>query len=331
MLCESVAGRESEEERKRLSRSASSTRLLTFARSHLTSLQRDLSSVTCSYAPSTIQPILSKLERFRVLRGFECSLGRSQRDEQAEPLLISYQHKMKLTTTTLHAGNLHCPSCVTAITLILSSEPLNLNAETISVSLLTGLVTFTHPPSLLGKCRRALLDAGYDIDDPSAHGPRSHRPTSAKWFESKARRERKVAQEEEAERRRYQAHLQSCLACRGSAPTDKGKAKEFVVQVAASGDRKTTLVVSGMTCASCVGAVNRIFESDPRVRTAEVTLLPGRAVVHHDPQITDNDLVEMLEDAGFEGEVVESVSVQGAEKDDGWTETKFVVEGMTCS
>lgn len=251
------------------------------------------------------------------------------------PLLLSYQFAMvsnKTTTTTLHVQNLHCPSCVSAIATLLSSEPLALPADSISVSLLTGLVTFTHPAQLLSKCRRALIDAGYEVEDPSAHGPRSHQPTRFERFTTtRAQRERKAAQEEDAERLRFVAHQKSCLACRDSAPTDNGKAKECVVSVASSSNRKTTIMVGGMTCASCVGSVSRIFESDPRIKSAEVSLLPGRAVIHHEASVNDADLVEMLEDAGFEGDVVDSVAVQGVAKEGGWVETKFIVEGMTCS
>jgi Cu+-exporting ATPase len=110
----------------------------------------------------------------------------------------------------------------------------------------------------------------------------------------------------------------------------KGKDKECVVQLS-SGSKRTTLIVGGMTCASCIGAVGRILssEADKRIKSVEVTLLPGRAVVVHAASMRYEELIEMLEDGGYEGDVVESVEL--AEDHEGWFETRFLIEGMTCS
>lgn len=248
--------------------------------------------------------------------------------------------KSRTTTSNLLITNIHCPSCVEAITLLLSSPPLSLDPNTISISILTRIVTFLHPPSLLPHIKRALTEAGYEIaaedetESTSGHNLRPHRPRPSRWFETQAQRQRKAEQEEEAERKRYEAHRASCLACRDSTPTSKGKAKECVVQLDSQvKDRRTTLVVGGMTCSSCVGAVGRILsaDSDERIKSAEVTLLPGRAVVLHDAELSEGSLTEMLEDGGYAAEVVESVAVAAVGEGEGWVESKFVIEGMTCS
>lgn len=248
--------------------------------------------------------------------------------------------KSKTTTSSLLISNLHCPSCLEAITLLLSSPPLSLDPNTISISILTRIVTFSHPPSLLPQIRRALADAGYEIaaedetESTLGHDLRLRRPRPTRWFETRVQRQRKAEQEEEAERKRYEAHRASCLACRDSTPASKGKAKECVVQLD-SQVRRTTLVVGGMTCTSCVGAVERILsaDSDKRIKSAEVTLLPGRAIVMHDAELSEGSLIELLEDGGYDAELVESTAVAAGAGDEGegWVESKFVIEGMTCS
>lgn len=244
------------------------------------------------------------------------------------------------TTSNLLITNIHCPSCVETVTLLLSSPPLSLDPNTISISILNRIVTFSHPPSLLPQIKHALIDAGYEIaaedetESTSGHNLRPRRSHPSRWFETQAQRQRKVEQAEEAERKRYEAHRANCLACRDSTPASKGKAKECVVQLDSQvQNKRTTLAVGGMTCASCVGAVGRILsaETDERIKSAEVILLPGRAVVVHDADLSERSLIEMLEDGGYDAEVVESAAVAAVGESEGWVESKFVIEGMTCS
>lgn len=61
-----------------------------------------------------------------------------------------------------------------------------------------------------------------------------------------------------------------------------------------------TLEVSGMTCAACVSSAQRALGALPGVASASVSLLPPRAVVRFDPDVTGpRALVSALDDAGF--------------------------------
>jgi Cu+-exporting ATPase len=66
----------------------------------------------------------------------------------------------------------------------------------------------------------------------------------------------------------------------------------------------SVLFVMGMTCASCVGALERVLLGVAGVFAATVTLLPGgRAVVRHDPAICGlRDIVDAIEEAGYTAE-----------------------------
>jgi Cu+-exporting ATPase len=66
-------------------------------------------------------------------------------------------------------------------------------------------------------------------------------------------------------------------------------------------DRETTIPVHGMTCAACVGRVERALSAIPGVATATVNLVTERATVVHDPTIAPvSALEEALRDAGYD-------------------------------
>ena len=51
-----------------------------------------------------------------------------------------------------------------------------------------------------------------------------------------------------------------------------------------------TLPITGMTCASCVGRVEKALAAVPGVTDATVNLATEQAVVHADPQVTAETL-----------------------------------------
>lgn len=63
---------------------------------------------------------------------------------------------------------------------------------------------------------------------------------------------------------------------------------------------ETRLKVDGMHCGACVGRVQRALEGADGVRSAEVSLDAGEAVVQHDEGSADRErLVELVEKAGY--------------------------------
>lgn len=77
-----------------------------------------------------------------------------------------------------------------------------------------------------------------------------------------------------------------------------------------------TLVVLGMTCASCVARVERALKRAPGVIDAAVNLATERATVHYSPDETSPaDLVRVVHDAGYEAREVREGGEVGAAKD----------------
>lgn len=80
----------------------------------------------------------------------------------------------------------------------------------------------------------------------------------------------------------------------------------------------TTLdfAVSGMTCASCVGRVEKVLRGTPGVSGASVNLATGRATVTLSDAVLASELVKVVEAAGYD------VPETGVE---------LAVDGMTCA
>lgn len=109
----------------------------------------------------------------------------------------------------------------------------------------------------------------------------------------------------------------------------------------------TTLKVGGMTCGACTSSVEAGFKGLDGVGNISVSLVMERAVVMHDPQkVTAEKIQEIIEDRGFEADVLSTdlpspmfnrngylydENEDDAEDDlPAITTTTLAVEGMTC-
>ncbi|KAG2302272.1 hypothetical protein Bca4012_060594 [Brassica carinata] len=91
---------------------------------------------------------------------------------------------------------------------------------------------------------------------------------------------------------------------------DAGFEAEILAEPVTTGT-KTTLVgqftIGGMTCAACVNSVEAILKDLPGVKRAVVALATSLGEVEYDPNlINKDDIVTAIEDAGFEGSLVQS-------------------------
>ncbi|KAL6706437.1 Cu(2+)-transporting P-type ATPase [Coniothyrium glycines] len=82
----------------------------------------------------------------------------------------------------------------------------------------------------------------------------------------------------------------------------------------------TTLAVEGMTCGACTSAIESGFKDVEGVYQFNISLLANRAVLVHDPsKLTEGQIVEIIEDRGFDAKVISSVdgSVQQSSSNNG--------------
>ncbi|KAF5729222.1 copper-transporting ATPase RAN1 isoform X1 [Tripterygium wilfordii] len=93
---------------------------------------------------------------------------------------------------------------------------------------------------------------------------------------------------------------------------DAGFEAEILTEPSKSGTKSHgTLVgqftIGGMTCAACVNSVEGILRDLPGVKRAVVALATSLGEVEYDPTVTSkNDIVNAIEDAGFEASLVQS-------------------------
>jgi P-type Cu+ transporter len=107
----------------------------------------------------------------------------------------------------------------------------------------------------------------------------------------------------------------------------------------------TTIKVDGMTCGACTSAVEAGFKNVPGAGAVSVSLVMGRAVVHHDPgKLSAEQVAGIIEDRGFDAEVLSTnllapiprLEIPGLVRDGAGEAspktltTTILVEGMTC-
>lgn len=98
----------------------------------------------------------------------------------------------------------------------------------------------------------------------------------------------------------------------------------------------TTVKVDGMTCGACTSSVEGAFNAVPGAGNVSVSLVMGRAVVHHDPsRLSAEKVAKLIEDRGFDAQIL-STDLPNAQRDDiedsgtKMVTTTLAVEGMTC-
>ena len=102
----------------------------------------------------------------------------------------------------------------------------------------------------------------------------------------------------------------------------------------------TTLKVDGMTCGACTSAVESGLKDVEGAGAVSVSLIMGRAVVHHDPKkLSPEQIAEIIEDRGFDAEVLTtdmpqpptlSIQTTPASFEPQITTTTISIQGMTC-
>ncbi|WVZ77706.1 hypothetical protein U9M48_025544 [Paspalum notatum var. saurae] len=98
-----------------------------------------------------------------------------------------------------------------------------------------------------------------------------------------------------------------------------------------AGARHVQVRVAGMTCSACAAAVEAALSARRGVRRAAVSLLQSRAHVVVDPALAkDEDIVEAIEDAGFEAEILPESTVSQP-KSQKTLSGQFRIGGMTCA
>lgn len=99
----------------------------------------------------------------------------------------------------------------------------------------------------------------------------------------------------------------------------------------------TIIQVGGMTCSSCSNSISTEVKKINGVESASVSLLTEEATIKHSPAVTTGELVERIEDLGFDATLLSTFgksapsSAATSLSHSGTITTVVQVGGMTCS
>ncbi len=90
--------------------------------------------------------------------------------------------------------------------------------------------------------------------------------------------------------------------------------------------QNTTLLISGMSCASCVGRIEKALTKEPAVKSASVNLATEKASISYDnDKISPERLIELIKTAGYEAQLEEITKKQVSRKSNTLTREKLLI------
>ncbi|KAF9259501.1 heavy metal translocatin [Marasmius fiardii PR-910] len=187
------------------------------------------------------------------------------------------------TVTVFHVANLHCISCIQTIEKALST--LVPPPQIVVAAIAARSVSVHHSLALsTDHIRDAISNAGFDI---------SHRDSSLSPIQSTCST---IVNDK---------HLQQCTLCQqqGNLPPEKTLVLED------SPSFQALFSVSGMTCSACMNSITRALEDISGVSYPVVNLLDNSVTVVIDREDLTSSVQEMIEDCGFEADLIEVISL----------------------
>lgn len=223
------------------------------------------------------------------------------------------------------------------------------------------MVTIQHRSSLsVNAIQKALEAAGFEIFDEehSVEGGNAASQIESselgyldRYFISISRFSGK-SRASDVNTKTRNCHLQNCEVCRleaaglskpsresvGShnAPGSSSKAQPLVAvdSDSSQGRYRASLAIGGMTCASCVGTIKAELEKKDWVKEVVVNLISNSATVEYVGEEHKDDLVESIEDIGYDAtidNVVDLKPVEAVKAQSSHRRIEIQLNGMYCN
>lgn len=180
--------------------------------------------------------------------------------------------------------------------------------------------------SVVTEVKRALLDGGgfllFEGDNGSQQDDRPSWFSEAYWEgkEKMPRQEEKIQQE----------HLKHCTACREATIGSNDITKTAAPSSPSAGLVRTTLSISGMTCASCSTALINGLTTMAGVKEVSIDLLGNSGTVIHNDTCTVPSLIATIEDIGYSAEVATTELLIASPADQHKRTVSIHVAGIFC-
>uniref|UniRef100_A0A8C7EBI2 Copper-transporting ATPase 2 n=1 Tax=Nothoprocta perdicaria TaxID=30464 RepID=A0A8C7EBI2_NOTPE len=181
------------------------------------------------------------------------------------------------STAVLHIEGMSCGSCAQSIEGTVSARK---GVQHVAVSLAEGTGTVRYDSTLTSaeELRAAIEDMGFDVTVLTGNSGFPSRPDGSPGAAARA------------------APAQKCF-----------------------------LQITGMTCASCVSAIERNLQREDGIVSVLVALMAGKAEIKYKPEfIQPLEIAQLIENLGFEATVIEDpTETEGS--------VELLITGMTCA
>ncbi|KGL80796.1 Copper-transporting ATPase 2, partial [Tinamus guttatus] len=203
------------------------------------------------------------------------------------------QRTERTCTAVIQIDGMTCNSCVQSIEGMIAGRK---GVQHIAVSLAERTGTIQYDSTLTNgeELRAAIEDMGFDalvLTDTAANGENAHR----------------------------------CDGSLGEATPSEGAALDVPPQPSTATAQKCFLQITGMTCASCVSAIERNLQKEDGIVSVLVALMAGKAEIKYKPEfIQPLEIAQLIENLGFEATVIEDhTETEGS--------VELLITGMTCA
>lgn len=241
-----------------------------------------------------------------------------------------------MATTSFLISNLHCPSCVSHIKDTISH--LDPQPSSVSPSLVTSWVTVDHEISLsIRNIQNALEEAGFEISDVATNTKqpttfatgRAHKAGSSNIGYLDRLISRLGFDSEPTKAKATNRHLENCEACRlerdvkaaesSAAESERTSGNIPLVVIDSNNASQTTwrasIAIGGMTCASCSKAITSELKEKDWIQNVVVNLISNSATVDFLGEEHQNDIIETIEDIGYEATIDSVVDMKKLQDD----------------
>ena len=79
---------------------------------------------------------------------------------------------------------------------------------------------------------------------------------------------------------------------------------------------ETSIAIGGMTCGACSASITEQLENKPGVNYVSVSLVTEEGLIKHDSTILPQEIIQAIEDCGFDAKLIKSISDTASSSDD---------------
>ncbi|CED82262.1 Cation transport ATPase [Phaffia rhodozyma] len=207
-------------------------------------------------------------------------VGESRQDEGQE-IAVSVEKPLKprILETIFSVEGMFCGSCVNTLTESLSTKP---NIIRASVSLLSNSATVVYDSNILSTeaVAEIIEDTGYGVE---------------------------IVESLQLETENAVRPLGIDAKVKAGVETEKGMAALDRIQEFEEHTLVSTFMVGGMTCSACSSTLSQLLSPNPLIKSHDISVLSASATITHSSLLSTENLIEIVDDAGYDCSLVSSI------------------------